>query len=228
MRSTVAADALLRRALGAPDAEVAVLGHTRWASVGIISEPNAHPVTSEESERSGEVQHHAPFVVGVLNGDVDNHADLTANHQLAFPAPITTDAKVIPTLVARHSLGNADLLESFRRTVSSFEGSVAIGAASVDHPRSMLLALHGSGQGVYVGLAEDRFVVASEPYGVVQETSHYVRLDGEHGGQIVLLDADGAGTIDGHASARLRRRRPTGHRRRRRHGRGDDPRHRSR
>ena len=43
----------------------------------------------------------------------------------------------------------------------------------------MLLALRGSGQGVYVGLAEDRFIVASEPYGVVEETRHYVRLDGE-------------------------------------------------
>ena len=30
-------------------ARVAVLGHTRWASVGIISEPNTHPLNSSNS-----------------------------------------------------------------------------------------------------------------------------------------------------------------------------------
>ena len=61
----------------------------------------------------------------------------------------------------------------------------------------MLLALRGSGQGVYVGIAEDRYIVASEPYGIVEETDRYVRLDGEHGGQLVALDAAHAGTLEG-------------------------------
>ncbi|MBA3289562.1 MAG: glucosamine-6-phosphate synthase, partial [Acidimicrobiia bacterium] len=194
MRHAVAADQLLRRALSGPNARTAVLGHTRWASVGIISEPNAHPVDSTELEQHGGT----PFVVGVLNGDVDNHADLRVAHGLRFHGPITTDAKVIPALVARHGEAvGEDLTEAFRRTVASFEGSVAVGVGSPDHPDRLLLALHGSGQGVYIGLAEDRFVVASEPYGVVEETAAYVRLDGEHGGQIVELDAAGAGTLAG-------------------------------
>ena len=35
------------------------------------------------------------------------------------------------------------------------------------------------GLGFYVGLAEDCYVVASEPYGLVEETSRFVRMDGE-------------------------------------------------
>ena len=94
-------------------------------------------------------------------------------------------------------------------------------SAAADEPGRLLLALNGSGQGVYIGLAEDRYLVASEPYGIVEETDRYVRLDGEHGGQIVALDADRAGTMEGIERRRLRRLGAAGVRRRRGTGRGD-------
>ncbi|MDQ3544318.1 MAG: SIS domain-containing protein, partial [Actinomycetota bacterium] len=198
MRAAVADDHLLRLALSDERAEVAVLGHTRWASVGIISEPNAHPVNSEEDELLPAEVGRRDYVVGVLNGDVDNHADLKVANALRFPGPITTDAKVIPALMARHGeAAHDDLAEAFRRTVADFEGSVAIGAAAATAPGTVLLALKGSGQGVYIGLAEDCYIVASEPYGIVEETSRFVRLDGESGGQLVALDSSEAGTIEG-------------------------------
>ncbi len=215
LRSQITRDDLLRRALSSPSAEVSVLGHTRWASVGIISEPNAHPVNSDELALAGpglggaqeteglaqETQPTGPYVVGVLNGDVDNHADLTAAHGLRITGQITTDAKVIPALVARNAQVTGDdrdgIVEAFRRAVAGFEGSVAIGAATAARPELMLLALRGSGQGIYIGIAEDRYVVASEPYGIVEETDRYVRLDGEQGGQLVVLDAWRAGTLEG-------------------------------
>ena len=191
LRAAVANDAVLRRALAGPDVQVAVLGHTRWASVGIISEPNTHPLNSEELERRGG-EDPGPYVVAALNGDVDNHADLRVEHGLRIHGQITTDAKVIPALVARHALAGNSLVESFRRTVAAFDGSVAIGAASATAPNTLLLALRGSGQGLFVGFADDCYIVASEPYGLVEETSRYLRLDGEHGGEIVVLDgADG-------------------------------------
>ena len=200
MREQIAGDELLRLAMSGARAEVSVLGHTRWASVGIISEPNAHPVNSEQLElAAGESP--GPYVVGVLNGDVDNHADLKAAHRLRIASPVTTDAKVIPALIARNcattDVDRADLVEAFRRAVASFEGSVAIGASSAARPDHVLLALRGSGQGIYVGIADDRYVVASEPYGIVEETDRYVRLDGEQGGQLVALDGALAGTLDG-------------------------------
>jgi glucosamine--fructose-6-phosphate aminotransferase (isomerizing) len=194
LRRALNADALLRRAVQSPAARVAILGHTRWASVGIISEPNTHPLNSFELEQPGGAQ--PPYVVAALNGDVDNHADLRVAHGLRIASTITTDAKVIPALVARHA-ATTDLAEAFRRTVCEFEGSVAIGVASAQAPSRLFLALRGSGQGLYVGLADDCYIVASEPYGVVEETSTYVRMDGEHGGEIVVLDGADAGELDG-------------------------------
>ena len=202
LRAAIAGDDLLRTALQSPDAEAVVVAHTRWASVGIISQANAHPLNSEEEAR-GE----GPYVIGALNGDVDNHADLKAAHSLRVAADITTDAKVIPTLVSRRLDEGHDLTESFRSTVAAFEGSVAIAAHAASDPDKVLLALRGSGQALYVGLAEDCFVVASEPYGLVEETPRYIRMDGEtpaspdnptaSRGQVLVLDRAHAGELGG-------------------------------
>jgi glucosamine--fructose-6-phosphate aminotransferase (isomerizing) len=202
LRDAIRADDLLRLALTGADAEVVVLGHTRWASVGIISEANAHPLNAEESDAVDR-----PYVVGVLNGDVDNYADLKALEQLHVPPEITTDAKVIPTLVARRIDAGEGVEDAFRATVAELAGSMGIGAQTAAAPEHLLLSLRGSGQALYVGLAEDAFVVASEPYGLVEETATYLRMDGETPadperasatrGQVVVLDAAQAGTLAG-------------------------------
>jgi len=201
LREAIAGDALLRRALIAESAEALVLGHTRWASVGIISEPNAHPLDSDELDGPS-----GPYVTAVLNGDVDNFADLKAAEGLRIPAEITTDAKVIPTLVSRRLRTGAEPLEAFRTTVAELDGSVAVAANIAGWPGDLFLALRGSGQALYVGMAEDAFVVASEPYGLVEETRTYLRMDGEAApdpvnpagrGQIIRLRAGAAGTVEG-------------------------------
>lgn len=191
IRQAVCSDGLLRAVLSSPTAVTAVLGHTRWASIGVISEANAHPLNSEEHEAIA-----GPYVVGVLNGDVDNYADLSRRFGLQIHHQITTDAKVIPTMTSRRIGEGLDPVEAFRRSVNEFEGSVAIGAIAADRPRHLMLALRGSGQGVYVGITDDGYIVASEPYGVVEETDRYMRLDGEAGGEILVVDLTRAG-LDG-------------------------------
>ncbi|GAB4146882.1 MAG: hypothetical protein Fur0037_14970 [Planctomycetota bacterium] len=203
LRSSIARDALLRAALAQPGVEAAVLGHTRWASVGIISEANAHPLDERESgegpaasaDRGREAGGRGHFVLGALNGDVDNHEDLVSRHGLAIPPAITTDAKTIPVLVGRR-LG-AGLARAFEETAPELEGSVAIALIS-SAEKKLALALRGSGQALYVGLAEDLFVAASEPYGIVETCRRHLRLEGEaSGGQIAFLDAERAGSIEG-------------------------------
>src|SRR5204862_503594 len=146
---------LLRRAVAADGASALVLGHTRWASVGIISQANAHPLNHEELDGADR-----PYVAAVLNADVDNYADLKAAEGLRVPAEITTDAKVIPALVSRRLADGLALDEAFRRTVAALDGSVAIGACAAEAPDSLLLALRGSGQALYIGLTDDAFLVA--------------------------------------------------------------------
>ncbi|NNE97195.1 MAG: SIS domain-containing protein, partial [Acidimicrobiales bacterium] len=202
MRAAVAGDQLLARALTDQRAEATVLGHTRWASIGIISEPNAHPVNSEEADNGD-----GPYVLGVLNGDVDNFADIIAAESLQIQSEITTDAKVIPTTISRNLESGQHLDEAVRSAVAHFEGSVAIGVSTSVAPSDLHLCLRGSGQGVFIGRSEDLFVVASEPYGVVEDAVSYIRMDGEtpsdpgnptgSQGQIIRLSGGLAGHVEG-------------------------------
>ena len=200
LRAAVTADELLAAAVDAEAASAVVIGHTRWASVGMINEANAHPLNSETIE--GSDRH---YTVGALNGDVDNHTDLVAQHGLALDPGITTDAKVVPTLWSARLEGPDSAIDAFRSTVADLTGSVAIAGQAAANGGQLLLALRGSGQALYIGAAEDAYVVASEPYGLVEQANHYLRMDGEtpsdpnnadaSRGQVVVLNRDHAGDL---------------------------------
>ena len=202
IRAAIRNDEVLQEALLGPESTVTVLGHTRWASVGVISEANAHPVDSQETTNDDR-----PYVSAVLNGDIDNYMDLTELRKLNLPPEITTDAKVIPALISRQLTSTNNDLEAFRATVSTFEGSMAIASHNAEQPHKLSLALRGSGQAIYVGIADDCYVVASEPYGVIENASQWIRMDGENpadpdnpissAGQIIQLDATKAGALEG-------------------------------
>ncbi len=197
LRSQIRQDRLLRWALCVDGADAVVLGHTRWASIGIVSVPNTHPLDAwGPSDPGTDVPHIAdsdggdvPHIAAVLNGDVDNYADLIAQRRLQIAPEITTDAKVIPTMLRQalaassngeHSTGSSvQLRQAFADAVSSFEGSVAIAAHVAAMPDVAALALRGSGQALYLGATGPSYIVASEPYGLVEECRQYVRLDGE-------------------------------------------------
>ncbi len=205
LRKAIMSDKLLRRALLNDEASAIVVGHTRWASIGIVSEPNAHPLNSEQEGNSG-----LPYIIAAINGDVDNFADLKELENLDIAPAVTSDSKIMPTLMAQHLEREEDarsqVSEAFRRTAGSLEGSVAVVANAASDPEYLHLALRGSGQGLYVGLADDAYIVASEPYGFVERTQRYLRLDGESApdqnrnsgpGEIVSLSRSKAGTIEG-------------------------------
>ncbi len=203
LRAAIAADELLAAAVEDEGASATVIGHTRWASVGMINEANAHPLNSELTTGAT-----LPYTIGALNGDVDNHTDLVAQHDLALDPGITTDAKVIPALWSSRLEPSASAdgtIDSFRRTVADLNGSVAIVGQAAANPGQLLLALRGSGQAMYIGTAEDAYVVASEPYGLVEQSTRYLRMDGEtpsepgnaaaSRGQVIALDRDHAGDL---------------------------------
>jgi glucosamine--fructose-6-phosphate aminotransferase (isomerizing) len=224
LRKQVREDDIFQHTIRLPHLRHSVLGHTRWASVGEITESNCHPVDNlgvvskgvEEGDSPAARDQDTTGTIHVcLNGDIDNYQSLKLEYEQetgrSIAGSITTDTKIIPLQIEKYLRQDKTLQESFRLAVNDFEGSHAIAMHSDLSPGRIFLAQRGSGQAVFVGIGKDRYVPASEIYGFVEETARYVKLDGgntdEDGsgrsrGHIFVLDQDKAGGIEGiHASA---------------------------
>ncbi len=190
------------------------LAHTRWASVGSITNENSHPIGNYTVDRPAtrSYPHYGEgnwFISVVLNGDIDNYQTIRSaleGEGISIAPDVTTDTKVIPLQIEKYLLAGHDLTEAFRLAVGDFEGSHAIAMVSNTEPGKAFLALRGSGQSVYVGLAPDRYIISSEVYGLVEGTPYFIKMDGEKPstpekpdatGQILVIDEDSQGGASG-------------------------------
>ncbi|MEI6314199.1 MAG: SIS domain-containing protein, partial [Syntrophus sp. (in: bacteria)] len=234
LRNIISHDRILREFANANKDETAGTGdkdsfevslaHTRWASVGSITEENCHPINNftlhdpagksrsgEESEKNYPAYGRGVWSISVvLNGDIDNYRrlrnDLDSSGEMIAPE-VTTDTKIIPIQIEKYLLAGADLHEAFRLAVNDFEGSHAIAMISNIEPGKVFLALKGSGQAIYIGLAGDRYLFSSELYGLVEGTPFFIKMDGEApagsdegggpAGQIFVLSEDSPGGVAG-------------------------------
>jgi len=197
LREQIREDHLLHVLLTVPRRNATLLCHTRWASVGAITEANCHPV---DNGRGGNGSCRKRIIHVCLNGDIDNYMELkqALEHEgFRFPRDVTTDTKLIPLQIEKYIRRGESLEEAFRLSVNDFEGSHAISMHTDLAPGKLFLAQKGSGQTIFVGLAGDRYMATSEVYGFVEETSRFIKMDGEAvvdgasgqtQGQILMLD----------------------------------------
>ncbi|HID28786.1 MAG TPA: SIS domain-containing protein, partial [Desulfobacterales bacterium] len=220
LRRQVREDPVFQHLIVFPNLYATTLAHTRWASVGEISEANCHPVDNFGVEQSGlngrdpvvvPEQNREPGIIHVcLNGDIDNYQSLKREYEMetgkAIAGVITTDTKIIALQIEKYLEKHKTLEESFRLAVNDFEGSQAIAMHSDVAPGKIFLAQRGSGQAMFLGLAGDHYVLASEIYGLVEETTRYLKMDGEKvvegrsgktRGQIFVLDQNSSGGLEG-------------------------------
>ncbi len=182
LRTQIIEHEIFQEALRAPGTRLCALAHTRWASNGIISVPNCHPVDST-ALRGGTVDRTSRGnFVAALNGDIDNYQDLRKELHDAgvdIPAEITTDAKIIPLLAAHLRRQGHAVDDAFGMMIDRAAGSMAIAMLAAERPGELFLAQKGSGQGLFLGLADGALAVASEMYGIVELTDLYVKAEGE-------------------------------------------------
>jgi len=209
LREQIANDPILHMLVNFSHAYHTVISHTRWASVGAISEPNCHPADNKVGDSEFGTRDSENVIHVCLNGDIDNYLKLKQEYELAgkqIPEDIGTDTKIIPLQIEKYVEQGKDVGEAFRLAVNCFEGSHAISMHTDLAPGKVFLAQRGSGQAIFVGLAEDHHIPASEVYGFVEETPFYLKVDGEKTvqgkqgptqGQIFVLDQNSRSGLSG-------------------------------
>jgi glucosamine--fructose-6-phosphate aminotransferase (isomerizing) len=151
------------------------IAHTRWATHGVPSERNAHPMASGDR------------LALVHNGIIENHEELRAELQ-RDGAEFTseTDTEVMAHLIAGIMDTGLGLFEAVQQAVARLEGAYAIAVVSAAEPGVIVGARQGSPLVLGVGFGEH--FLASDIYPLLPVTNRFVYLEE---GDVVALDTDG-------------------------------------
>ncbi|MCW3480145.1 glutamine--fructose-6-phosphate transaminase (isomerizing) [Neisseriaceae bacterium JH1-16] len=158
------------------------IGHTRWATHGGVTEPNAHPHVSHD------------LIAVVHNGIIENHEEQRERLKgLGYTFESQTDTEVIAHLVHHYYQSAPDLFEAVRRAVRELTGAYAIGVIALDRPDELVCARMGCP--LLVGLGEGENFIASDVSAILAATRKVIFLEE---GDLGLLTRDNVKIVDKH------------------------------
>ena len=142
------------------------IGHTRWATHGAPTEPNAHPHASNDGR----------FAV-VHNGIIENYVELRQElTREGHRFESETDTEVIVHLVEMYYAG--DFKKAVMKASNRLRGSYAMGIVCADEPERIFVVREASPLILGVGIGENYF--ASDVTAMVAYTRNVIYLeDGE-------------------------------------------------
>ena len=145
------------------------VGHTRWATHGQPSTPNAHP----HCDCSGRL-------AVAHNGIIENYLSLKEELQAKGHCFLSeTDTEVIAHLIEEH-LEGSNVETALRAAVRELRGSYAVVVISQDDPETLYVARKDSP--LVIGLAEGANIIASDIPAVLPHTRQVLILeDGDIG-----------------------------------------------
>lgn len=140
------------------------IAHTRWATHGEPSEPNAHPHICNKK------------VAVVHNGIIENHAELREKQKdQGFKFTSETDTEVVVHQIESYKVTGNDLLTSVKKATQDFEGAYALGVICTDEPGRLIAARSGSPLVIGVGFGE--YFIASDVAALLPVTQRFIFLE---------------------------------------------------
>ena len=141
------------------------IGHTRWATHGGVTEPNAHPHISQN------------LIAVVHNGIIENfEAERIRLQNLGYDFLSQTDTEVIAHGIHYEYVNNGhNLYQAVQVACKRFHGAYAIGVISLENQEEMVVARMGCP--LLVAFGKDETFIASDVSAVVaftREVSFFV------------------------------------------------------
>ncbi len=156
------------------------IAHTRWATHGGVTEPNAHPHVS-----SGEI-------AVVHNGIIENHEEQRARlKSLGYAFESQTDTEVIAHLVHHYYKAGNDLFAATQKAASDLRGAYAIGVVALSDPETLAGARMGCP--LVVGLGEGENFLASDVSAIIAQTRRVLYLED---GDVVAVHRNAVQVVD--------------------------------
>lgn len=152
------------------------IGHTRWATHGGVTEPNAHPHIS------------GGLISVVHNGIIENfEVERTRLEALGYDFESQTDTEVIAHSIHHEYENNGkDLYRAVQTACSRFHGAFAIAVICQDDPAHMVVSRMGCP--LLVAFGDEEVFIASDVSAVIAFTRRVAYLED---GDIALLSANG-------------------------------------
>lgn len=152
------------------------IGHTRWATHGGVTEPNAHPHIS------------GGLIAVVHNGIIENFEDERRRLQgLGYAFESQTDTEVIAhSIKHEYTRNGGDLFAAVQTASRGFHGAYAIAVMAQDNPKEMVVARMGCP--LLVAFGEEETFIASDVSAVIAFTRKIAYLED---GDVALLSAEG-------------------------------------
>ncbi|GAB6942380.1 glutamine amidotransferase [Thermus sp. 2.9] len=154
------------------------VGHTRWATHGAPTDPNAHPHTTEDGK-----------IAVIHNGIIENYLELkeallARGHRFASE----TDSEVLAHLIEEKYRG--DLFQALREALKEVRGAYAVVVAHSDHEEIVAARTVSP---LVVGLGEGENFLASDVPALLPYTRRVIFL---HDGDLVRLTREGVEITD--------------------------------
>jgi glutamine---fructose-6-phosphate transaminase (isomerizing) len=150
------------------------IGHTRWATHGAPTTPNAHPHTDQTGR-----------IALIHNGIIENSGAIRrALEQRGHTFKSETDTEVLAHLVGECYNGNIE--EAVAQALRDVDGAYGIAVICSEEPDVLVAARKGSP--LLVGVGENEWFVASDASAILAHTRSVVYLDD---GEMVVLNRKG-------------------------------------